>query len=153
WSQKYNLVWDRLLGLGLFPPEAIEKEVAFYRRNQKQYGLPLDDRSTYTKLDWTVWTATLGRQGHQGGDRFEALLAPVSAWVSATPDRSPLTDWYFTDTGKKRGFTARPVVGGVFLPMLEQPAWRTWVSRGSKSTGPWAPIPIRPWTELSPTGV
>jgi hypothetical protein len=28
-----------------------------------------------------------------------------------------MTDWYFTDT-KKRGFTARPVVGGVFAQML-----------------------------------
>jgi hypothetical protein len=73
--------------------------------------------------------------------------------VSATPDRSPLTDWYFTDTAKKRGFTARPVVGGVFLPMLEHSTWSTWVSWGSKSEGPWAPIPIRRWTELSPTGV
>jgi hypothetical protein len=149
WSQKYNLVWDRLLGLNLFPLEAIRKEVAFYHRKQQEYGLPLDDRSTYTKLDWTVWTATLSGQP----DGFRALLAPVIAWVSATPDRSPLTDWYFTDTGKKRGFTARPVVGGVFLPMLEQPTWNTSVSSGSKSTGPWAPIPIRRWTELSPTGV
>jgi hypothetical protein len=150
WSQKYNLVWDRLLGVGLFPPEAIAKEVDFYLRNQKKYGLPLDSRSTYTKLDWTVWTATLSDEPVAR----EALLAPVIAWVNATPDRSPLTDWYFTDTAKKRGFTARPVVGGVFLPMLGQErVWSSWVARGSKSAGPWAPIPIHRWTELSPTGV
>src|SRR5262249_2088128 len=127
----------------------LAKEMAFYRRNQQEFGLPLDSRSPYTKLDWTVWTATLS--GHR--EDFDALIAPVVRWVSATPDRSPLTDWYFTDTGKKRGFTARPVVGGVFLPLLgDRETWRKWITRGSHSAGPWAPAPIWRWTELSPTG-
>lgn len=141
WSQKYNLIWDRILGLNVFPSYVATKEMAFYRKTQNRFGLALDNRETYTKLDWITWTATLT----QNRDDFDALLAPVITFINETPDRSPLTDWYQTRTAKKVGFTARPVVGGVFAQMLyDQKTWKKWASRDTTKAAQWAALPRPP---------
>ena len=114
WSMKYNLVWDRLLGFNLFPPEVAEAEMAAYRKLQNEYGLPLDSRKAYTKTDWLVWVGTLtGRKAD-----LEELIAPVYKFLDTTPDRWAFTDWYETDCRLGRSFTARSVVGGVYMPLL-----------------------------------
>jgi hypothetical protein len=138
WSQKYNLVWDNVLGLHLFPTEVTQKEMAYYSRIQNRFGLPLDNRKDYTKLDWTLWTATLTHNP----DDMTALAHPVYEFLSNTPDRSPMTDWYDTKTAKKVGFTARPVVGGVFMQMLQNPElWKKWAARSRDKAGDYAPMP------------
>jgi len=56
-----------------------------------------------------------------------------------------MTDWYFTDTARKRGFTARPVVGGVFAQMLyDQAVWQKWAGRDKTRASGWAPMPKPP---------
>ncbi len=114
WSQKYNLVWDQLLGLNLFPAKIRATETAFYLKHSNQYGLPLDNRADYTKLDWEIWTATLTDKRAE----FDAELQPILKWLNETTSRVPLTDWYDTKTGKQVGFQARSVVGGVYMKAL-----------------------------------
>lgn len=105
---------DRLLELKLFPASLAEREVAFYRAHQNRYGLPLDSRADYTKLDWLLYCACLTGKD----DDFQALLSPVIDFLKESPSRVPMTDWYDTGSEAQVGFQARSVVGGLFIRLL-----------------------------------
>ena len=117
WSQKYNLVWDRVLNLGLFPPSVAEAELKAYRALALPFGVALDSRKTYTKADWIVWSGTLtGRRAD-----LEFMCDGLYRFLDETPDRVPFGDWYMADSRLFSMFRARSVVGGVYMPMLLSP--------------------------------
>ena len=116
WSQKYNLVWDKLLKTNIFPSEIAQKEIPYYLTKQNEYGLPLDNRKTYTKADWIVWTATLA----DDKESFEKIISPLWKFMNETVKRVPMSDWYWTDKPEQVGFQARAVVGGYWIKMLEE---------------------------------
>ena len=154
WSSKYNLVWDKILQLNLFPDEAIQKEMAFYRRSIDKYGLPLDGRKQragndanrrmayWSKTDWAFWTACL--TGNQAD--FDAITAPVYEFFDQATRRVGLADLYFTDQPDSALMHSRPVIGGLFIKMLyNQEVWKKWARRDrTKANGPWAPLPPPP---------
>jgi len=114
WSLKYNLVWDILLGFDLFSQDVRKKELAYYETQQNRYGIPLDNRSTYTKADWLLWVATLSDSQEQ----FEQIIEPLWRFLNETVSRVPFSDWYYTIDGRMTGFVNRSVVGGLFIKLL-----------------------------------
>ena len=115
WSQKYNLVWDKIMKINVFPHEIPEKEIAYYLGVQNKYGLPLDSRHRYTKADWIVWTATLAPNTYD----FKQFIIPLYRFVNETTDRIPMSDWYWTDRPEHVAFRARSVLGGYYIKMME----------------------------------
>lgn len=115
WSQKYNMVWDDILSFNIIPEEVENKETRYYLTKQERYGLPLDNRESYTKLDWILWSASLANSN----DQFRQLIKPVHSFLNETPDRLSMTDWYWAKTGEWRGFIARSTVGGVYMELLK----------------------------------
>jgi hypothetical protein len=151
WSSKYNMVWDKILGMNLFPEEAVRKEMAFYRRNIDTFGLPLDGRkhkapgerqAYWSKTDWAFWTACL--TGNK--EDFDAITGPIYEFFNVAEKRVGLTDLYFTDKPDTARMHSRPVIGGIFIKMLyDTEVWKKWASRDkTKANGPWAPLPAPP---------
>lgn len=114
WSQKYNLVWDKVLGLDLFPQKIYDTEIKYYLTKQNKFGIPLDSRKAYTKNDWILWTAVFAPTQEQ----FEALVKPVYRHAIETESRVPLNDFYDSNTGIRENFKARSVIGGFYMKLL-----------------------------------
>ena len=114
WSQKYNMVWDKLWGTGIIPQGAMQTELKYYLGKQNQYGLPLDCRKDYTKSDWIMWTAAMADTDRD----FQAFVAPLYKYIDETPSRVPISDWHDTKTGSMTGFKARSVIGGYWMKVL-----------------------------------
>ncbi len=94
----------------------MSKEIPYYLSKQNEYGLPLDNRETYSKTDWIMWTATMAPDKAT----FMEFISPVHRFMNETPQRVPMSDWIFTDRADKKGFQARSVVGGYYIKMLEK---------------------------------
>lgn len=118
WSMKYNLVWDKLWGSKLFSDEVYEKELAYYEKMTHEFGTPLDSRSDITKSDWILWVAAMAEDKEQA----IKLIAPVAHYLEQTESRIPFSDKYDSVIGCFRGFIARSVQGGIFMPMLMKKA-------------------------------
>ncbi|MFB9751985.1 glutaminase domain-containing protein [Paenibacillus hodogayensis] len=120
WSLKYNLVWDKLLDVGLFDEQVYEHEIELYAKKMNRYGIPLDSRSDYTKIDWLAWTTVFT----ENSEYCESLYRSLWNFIHETPQRVPITDWYYSSTahqvkyGRYIGFQNRTVLGGIYINLL-----------------------------------
>lgn len=114
-SMKYNMIWDKFWGTGLFDDELYASEFASNLARVNKFGMPLDNRKTYTKSDWLVWTACLSSSKKD----FEKFIAPLWDAYNKMKTRVPMTDWYDTITADMVGFQNRTVQGGLFIKLLE----------------------------------
>jgi hypothetical protein len=117
----YNLYADKLLGLNLVPQSVYDMQSDFYQTVGGTYGVALDTRWNFTKLDWQLWCAAIASD-----DTRDYFHSRIVKWINETPANAPLTDLYEVEGGdfahetnadgvtKGGTFAYRPVVGGVF---------------------------------------
>jgi ribosomal protein L39E len=105
WSQKYNLVWDKLLNLQIFPKNVAETEIAYYLSKQNKYvfrwiTVKHTQRPTGScgQLHWQMTKLPLRN-----------LSNPYNLFMNVTPNRVPMSDWVFTDEPNQRGFQHVPL--------------------------------------------
>ena len=114
WSMKYNMVWDKVWGTGIFSQRFMDGELRHNATHINRYGMPLDCRADYTKSDWLVWTASMASTRKT----FEKFIAPLWLAYNESNSRVPMTDWYDTKSAYKNGFQHRTVQGGLYMRVL-----------------------------------
>ena len=141
WSQKYNMVWDRILGLHIFSNAVQAREIKWYKTVIEPYGVPLDSRTHISKSDWSTWADSMATKKSD----FEELFSPIYNYFNNTTTRDPLADSYLANDIHSGGMHARPVVGGFFIRMLtNHKIWHSWSSQDRMQPHGWAPLPPAP---------
>lgn len=115
WSLKYNMVWDNILGYKIFSDELKKNEIKTYMSKMNRYGVPLDSRKDYTKIDWLMWATCI----YDDKKFFNAVVDSIITMINEASDRVPLTDWYDTKTNAHFSFQNRTVVGGLYINLLD----------------------------------
>ncbi|KJE89729.1 hypothetical protein CAOG_08481 [Capsaspora owczarzaki ATCC 30864] len=114
WSLKYNLLFDRVLKLGLFADAVMTTEQTFYTPKMGAYGLPVDST-----------TSANGRVGEQGfvaaigtTAQFTSIFDKLFLYANTTASRLPLGDYYVVGSGANVDFRAGAFVGGLYAREL-----------------------------------
>jgi hypothetical protein len=108
----YNIYPDKVLGLNFIPQKIYDMQSDFYLKTQKKYGVILDTRNVWTKVDWELFAAAVAKP-----ETKAMFISKIAKWVNETPTWRAFTDLYDVNTGGYPSgiqFTARPVVGGLF---------------------------------------
>ena len=115
WSLKYNMVWDKLLDLKLFSQKVYDLELAWYKKQLRGYGIPMDSRGDVTKTDWQMWSTML----FEDQEYTNMIVDAMWKFMCETPDRVPFSDMNYASAPIMRGFQARTVQAGLFINLLK----------------------------------
>lgn len=138
WRSSYGLLYNTfpnlLLNLNLIPQSLYDMQSNWYPTVSQLFGIPLDNRHSYTKSDWEMWTAATCAP-----ETRRLFVNALGYWLNQTSTDRPFSDLYETiDTGSYPAspspilFNARPVVGGHYslLSLLR----REQIGRGYNAT-------------------
>ncbi|MCJ1381187.1 hypothetical protein MMC17_004296 [Xylographa soralifera] len=120
WRSSYGLLYntypDKLLNLGIIPETLYSMQSNWYPTIAQIFGVPLDNRHSYTKSDWEMWTAATCTP-----ETRRLFVNGLGYWLNYTNTDRAFTDLYETiDDGSYPVspspiyFIARPVAGGHF---------------------------------------
>lgn len=120
WRSSYGLLYnnfpDSLLDLNLIPQSLYEMQSKWYPTVSQIFGVSLDNRHSYTKSDWEMWTAATCSP-----ETRRLFVNALGYWINQTDTDTAFADLHETiDTGNfpvspdPITFTARPVAGGHF---------------------------------------
>ena len=114
WSQKYNMIWDKVWGTRLFSQKFMDEELRHNLTHLNLYGIPLDCRADFTKSDWLCWTASMASSRKV----FEKIIGAMWKAYNDSPSRVAMTDFYDTKSSYKTAFRHRSVQGGLYMKLL-----------------------------------
>lgn len=76
----------------------------------------MDSKHEHTKMDWAAWAASLAKER----ESLRKFVKPLHRFMHETPDRVPMSDLIHTEKNTREAFAVRPVVGGIFIKMLQK---------------------------------
>ncbi|GAA6007311.1 hypothetical protein JCM10207_001583 [Rhodosporidiobolus poonsookiae] len=109
WNTQYNLYFDKLLGMEVFPGHVYEMQHAFYPTIAEPYGPPLDSRfPNRAKTDWLAWA---GATCPPGTPCRRVFLDGLARYFRQDMN-AVFGDSITPQDGWSVGFLSRPVAGG-----------------------------------------
>lgn len=123
WSLKYNMIWDKILNLGLFHEDVYEKETKLYHEKEQAYGTPLNSLRNFTKSDWLMWVASFD----ESGETVKKFAATMVKTLNDMQERIPFPDFYDAYNGNWLYMLChRTVQGGLWMPALAEKMKEKW---------------------------
>ncbi|GJN90642.1 hypothetical protein Rhopal_003654-T1 [Rhodotorula paludigena] len=109
WVTHYNLYFDKLLGLNIFPASIYAMLDKFYPTHAEPYGPALDSRfPTRAKTDWLAWASALFPPRSPSRTLF---LHSLASYLRQSRN-AVFGDSITPQEGWSVGFLSRPVAGG-----------------------------------------